>query len=89
MTLTLDPTNIDVAALRRLWQGEACKLDDASIDRIRASAASVERIVDALHSRGYTGHRLAERGPPVPLSRTEITEHSRSHYIDVLFLAGH
>jgi histidine ammonia-lyase len=45
MTLTLDPTRIDLSVLRRLWQGEACKLDGASMDRIGASAASVERIV--------------------------------------------
>ncbi|HET9337335.1 MAG TPA: histidine ammonia-lyase [Sphingomicrobium sp.] len=45
MTLTLDPTNIDLATLRSLWMGGACKLDQASMDRIRASAASVERIV--------------------------------------------
>jgi histidine ammonia-lyase len=45
MTLTLDPTDIDLATLRRLWQGEPCKLDEASLDRIRASAAAVERIV--------------------------------------------
>jgi len=43
--LKLDPTNIDLAILRRLWQGAPYKLDDASLDRIRASAASVERIV--------------------------------------------
>jgi len=43
--LTLDPTNIDLATLRQLWQGAPAKLDDASMDRIRASAASVERIV--------------------------------------------
>jgi histidine ammonia-lyase len=45
MTLTLDPTNIDLATLRHLWQGTPCKLDDASMARIRASAASVQRIV--------------------------------------------
>ena len=45
MTLTLDPTAIDLATLRQLWAGAPCKLDDASLDRIRASAASVERIV--------------------------------------------
>jgi histidine ammonia-lyase len=45
MTLTLDPTHIDLNTLRRLWQGETCKLDEASMVRIRASAASVERIV--------------------------------------------
>ncbi len=45
MTSTLDPTNIDLATLRRLWQGETCKLDGASMDRVKAAAASVERIV--------------------------------------------
>jgi histidine ammonia-lyase len=41
----LDPTSIDLATLRQLWQGAPCKLDAASLDRIRASAAAVERIV--------------------------------------------
>jgi histidine ammonia-lyase len=41
----LDPTNIDLATLRRLWGGEAGSLDDASMQRIAESAASVERIV--------------------------------------------
>lgn len=45
MTLTLDPTNIDLATLRQLWQGALAKLDGASMGRIRASAASVDRIV--------------------------------------------
>lgn len=45
MTLTLDPTTIDLATLRQLWQGAPCKLDAASLTRIRASATSVERIV--------------------------------------------
>ena len=45
MTLTLDPTNIDLATLRQLWQGAPAELDDASMERIRASAAAVERIV--------------------------------------------
>jgi histidine ammonia-lyase len=43
--ISLDPTSIDLATLRQLWAGTPCKLDDASLDRIRASAASVERIV--------------------------------------------
>ena len=43
--LDLNPEAIELATLRQLWQGEACKLDDASMDRVRASAASVERIV--------------------------------------------
>jgi histidine ammonia-lyase len=41
----LDPTNIELAALRRLWGGEAGSLDDASMQRIAESAASVGRIV--------------------------------------------
>jgi histidine ammonia-lyase len=41
----LDPTNIDLATLRRLWQGEDARLDDASMQRIADAAASVERIV--------------------------------------------
>ena len=45
MTLTLDPTEIDLSTLRRLWQGEPCKLDPISMDRISASAAAVDRIV--------------------------------------------
>ncbi len=45
MTLSLDPTNIDLATLRQLWQGEPCKLDQNSMDRIRTSAAAVDRIV--------------------------------------------
>ena len=45
MTLTLNPEAIDLATLRKLWQGAPARLDDASLDRVRASAASVERIV--------------------------------------------
>jgi len=43
--LTLNPEAIDLATLRQLWQGAPAKLDAASLTRIRASAASVERIV--------------------------------------------
>ena len=43
--ISLNPEAIDLATLRQLWQGSPCKLDDASLTRIRASAASVERIV--------------------------------------------
>ena len=43
--LTLDPTAIDLATLRALWEGAACRLDEASMDRVRKSAAAVERIV--------------------------------------------
>ena len=45
MALTLDPGSIDLATLRKLWQGEAASLDDASMQRVAAAAASVERIV--------------------------------------------
>jgi histidine ammonia-lyase len=41
----LDPTNIDLGALRRLWQGEAASLDDVSMHRVATSAEAVERIV--------------------------------------------
>ncbi|MCL6698686.1 histidine ammonia-lyase [Sphingomonas sp. NSE70-1] len=43
--ITLNPEAIDLTTLRRLWQGAPCRLDEASMDRIRASAAAVERIV--------------------------------------------
>jgi histidine ammonia-lyase len=43
--MKLDPTNIDLGTLRRLWQGEAASLDDESMQRMAESAAAVERIV--------------------------------------------
>lgn len=43
--LRLDPNALDLTTLRRLWHREAATLDDASLERVRASAASVERIV--------------------------------------------
>src|SRR3954451_7174480 len=43
--MKLNPEAIDLGTLRKLWQGEAATLDDASMQRIAASAASVERIV--------------------------------------------
>jgi len=45
MTLTLNPEAIGLATLRQLWQGAPASLDAASMDRIRAAAASVDRIV--------------------------------------------
>ena len=42
---SLNPEAIDLAILRQLWQGAPAKLDDASLTRLRASAASVDRIV--------------------------------------------
>ncbi len=44
--MKLDPTAIDLATLRRLWQGEKAELDHASIDRIANAAASIDRIVE-------------------------------------------
>src|SRR4029453_4771729 len=43
--ISLNPEAIDLATLRQLWEGAPAKLDDASMTRTRASAASVERIV--------------------------------------------
>ena len=43
--ILLNPECVDLVTLRQLWLGAPCKLDGASLDRIRASAASVERIV--------------------------------------------
>jgi histidine ammonia-lyase len=43
--LKLNPENIEFATLRQLWTGAEARLDDASMQRIAASAAAVERIV--------------------------------------------
>jgi histidine ammonia-lyase len=43
--LTLDPTATDLDTLRQIWEGAPCKLDAASMERVRTAAASVERIV--------------------------------------------
>jgi histidine ammonia-lyase len=43
--MKLDPAHIDLATLRRLWAGASASLDDASMQRVAESAASVERIV--------------------------------------------
>ncbi len=43
--LKLNPEAISLAQLRQLWAGAQARLDDASMQRIAASAASVERIV--------------------------------------------
>ncbi len=43
--LNLNPEAVDLATLRQLWQGAPARLDDASMQRIAAAAASVERIV--------------------------------------------
>lgn len=43
--MRLDPQAIDLAILRRLWQGEAGSLDHGSMQRVAQSARAVERIV--------------------------------------------
>jgi histidine ammonia-lyase len=43
--LKLNPEQIDLGTLRRLWKGESASLDDASLPRVAAAAASVDRIV--------------------------------------------
>jgi histidine ammonia-lyase len=45
MTLTLDPTHVELGALRDLWGGANARLDAASMQRVGEAAASVERIV--------------------------------------------
>src|SRR5438270_810586 len=43
--LKLNPEDISLDELRRLWAGAEASLDDAAMQRVAASAASVERIV--------------------------------------------
>jgi histidine ammonia-lyase len=43
--LTLNPEAVDLATLRQLWTGALSRLDAASMERVRASAAAVSRIV--------------------------------------------
>ena len=43
--MKLNPENLDLPTLRKLWQGEAGNLDAASMQRIVNAAASVDRIV--------------------------------------------
>src|SRR5215204_7150915 len=43
--MQLNPENTSLDQLRQLWQGESARLDDASMQRVAAAAASVERIV--------------------------------------------
>jgi histidine ammonia-lyase len=43
--LKLNPENISLDQLRQLWSGAEARLDSAAMQRIAASAASVERIV--------------------------------------------
>ena len=43
--MKLDPENVTLDQLRRLWAGADARLDDASLQRLAESAAAVERIV--------------------------------------------
>ena len=43
--MKLDPAVMDLATLRQLWTGAEARLDDASMQRVATSAASVDRIV--------------------------------------------
>src|SRR5690349_8648090 len=43
--MKVDPTNVDLATLRQLWDGAPASLDDSAIKRIAESAASIDRIV--------------------------------------------
>jgi len=45
MTLTLNPGSVTLDTLRALWRGQPAALDNTSLARIDAAAASVERIV--------------------------------------------
>ena len=83
MTLTLDPTAIDLATLRRIWAGADCRLDDASMDRVRVSAEAVERIVasgDTVYGINTGFGLLANQAIPperlADLQRNLILSHS-------------
>jgi histidine ammonia-lyase len=43
--MKLNPQNIDLATLRRIWSGASARLDDTSMQRVAEAAASVDRIV--------------------------------------------
>ncbi|MFL6734939.1 MAG: histidine ammonia-lyase [Sphingomicrobium sp.] len=43
--MRLDPEATELATLRQLWRGAEGRLDDVSMERVAASAASVDRIV--------------------------------------------
>ena len=43
--ISLNPEAVDLPTLRQLWAGAETRLDDASMQRVATSAASVERIV--------------------------------------------
>ncbi|QDP19946.1 histidine ammonia-lyase [Sphingomonas xanthus] len=43
--ISLNPESVDFATLRKLWQGGACSLDAASLERVATSSDAVGRIV--------------------------------------------
>ena len=43
--MKLNPETVDLTTLRQLWSGVDARLDDASMQRVTAAAASVDRIV--------------------------------------------
>ena len=47
MTLDLDPSSIDLATLRQLWQGSPARLHQAAMQRIADAAECVNRIIDS------------------------------------------
>ena len=57
--MKLNPENLSLEQLRQLWGGAEARLDDASMQRIAAAAASVERIVASgeRNSRTYSRAR--------------------------------
>src|SRR5438477_859138 len=89
----LDPTNIDLGILRRLWACEAASLDEAAMQRVANSAAAIERIVAGgetvygvntgfglLANTRIPDDRLAELQTNLILSRSEEhTSELQSH----------
>jgi len=72
MTLTLDPTNIDLATLRQLWQGAPAKLDNASLDRWHAQVpADQQEIADALRDYVSAARVLPDWAEPAKIARAE------------------
>jgi histidine ammonia-lyase len=45
MSLKLDPTDVTLDHLRRIWAGASARLDDGSMQRVAEAAAAVDRIV--------------------------------------------
>jgi urocanate hydratase len=73
--MKLDPATIDLAALRKLWRGEAASLDDASMQRVaeplpRSSASSPA-------ARPFTASTPASASSPIRASPTTALPSSR------------